>query len=178
MNRRPVAAALLAAIVAPASGVAGADRPPGGGGAVIREFVPVANRLFDANHCMERIVPSGDGVAFHWGCGDRKLVSMECVYDAAGFRDLAPTFAPRGWHCNRPLPKIAIEGNGRIGDVAVRSVGDGVAWAACFVESYGDFATREKPYHGTACYRALMRLHEEVNRTQRNPGEVAREILR
>ncbi|MFQ5852355.1 MAG: hypothetical protein ACE5JU_17460 [Candidatus Binatia bacterium] len=140
----------------------------------------IDNRLFDANHCMERTktFPSGDGVDFYWGCGDKKYITMECVYDNAGYRDLGSHYPPAGWHCNRPLPALKLDGVNRIADVAVRSVGEKVAWAACFVDSYGDFNSSKKPYHNTACYRALERIQRIVNQTQRNPNEVAKELLR
>jgi len=134
--------------------------------------------LFDANHCLERIqtTPSGDTVEFYWGCGEKKYLTMECVYDKAGYQDLRPDYSAAGWHCNWPLPTLRLDGVSRIADVAVRSAGDEVAWAACFVESYGDVNSPKKPYHDTACYRALLRIHTIVNQTQRDPREVAKNL--
>ncbi len=103
---------------------------------------------------------------------------MECVYDKAGYRDLGPQYSPPGWHCNWPLPALRLDGVNRIADVAVGSVGGKVAWAACFVSSYGDFNSRNKPYHDTACFRALQKIHRIVNQTQRDPNEVAKELSR
>lgn len=139
----------------------------------------IHSRLFDANHCLEKTktFPSGDGVDFYWGCGDKKYITMECVVDKAGYRDFGPQYSPPGWHCNRPLPVLKLDGAHRIADVAVGSVGGKVAWAACFVDSYGDFNSREKPYHNTECYRALERIQRIVNQTQRDPNEVAKELL-
>lgn len=138
----------------------------------------IDHRLFDASDCMEKIktFPSGDGVDFYWGCGDKKYITMECVVDRAGYHDFGPQYSPPGWHCNWPLPALKLDGVNRIADVAVGSVGGKVAWAACFVNSYGDFNSRKKPYHDTACYRALKRIHRIVNQTQRDPNEVAREL--
>ena len=140
----------------------------------------IDHRLFDANHCMEKTQtwPTGDGVDFYWGCGDRKYITMECVYDRTGFRNFGPQYPPAGWHCNRPLPVLRLDGVNRIADVAVGSVGGKAAWAACFVDSYGDFKSRKKPYHNTACYHALERIQKMVNHTQRDPNEVAIELLR
>jgi hypothetical protein len=42
----------------------------------------------------------------------------------------------------------------------------------------GGVATLIKPYHGTACYRTMIRLSETVNGIRRNPHIVAAEILR
>ncbi len=139
----------------------------------------IDNPLFDANHCMERTktFPSGDGVDFYWGCGEQKYITMECVIDRAGFQDLGPHYSPPGWHCNWPLPVVKLDGVHRIADVAVGSVGGEMAWAGCFVLSYGDFSSRQKPYHHTACYRALEKIHTIVNQTQRDPNEVVREVL-
>jgi hypothetical protein len=140
----------------------------------------IEHHLFNANHCMEKIrtTPSGDGVDFYWGCGDQKYITMECVVDRAGFRELGPQFSPPGWHCNWPLPVLKLDGINRIADVAVGSVGGEMAWGGCFVHSYGDFGSREKPYHQTACYRALVKIHRIVNQTRRNPNNVAKEVLR
>ncbi len=136
--------------------------------------------LFDANHCLQRVqtAPSGESVEFYWGCGEKKYVTMECVYDKEGYLDLGLQYLSAGWHCNWPLPTLRLDGVSRIADVAVRSAGDEVAWAACFVESYGDFNSRKKPYHDTACYRALQRIHTIVNQTQRDPREVAKDLLK
>ena len=182
MNWHGIAASLFCAFIAPAFAdhLESIDRSRDSRSeAAVREFVPIGNRLFDANHCMEvaGIDPIGVRVVFYWGCGDRKIVSMECVYDGMGYRDIASALAPEGWHCNRPLPKIRLGGPHRVGDVAVRSVGGKATWAGCFVDSYGDFDSRENPYHGTACYRALLQIQTTVNRTQRSPSEVAKEIL-
>ena len=139
----------------------------------------IEHHLFDANHCMEKTetYPSGDGVDFHWGCGDQKYITMECVVDRAGFRDMGPQYSPPGWHCNWPLPVLKLDGVIRIADVAVGRAGGEVAWAGCFVHSYGDFSSPEKPYHRTACYRALVKIHRIVNQTQRDPNKVAEELL-
>ena len=182
MNRLVLAVTVFVVFIAPtfANHAERTDGSRGGeNGKVVRERLPITHRLFDANRCMERIeiFPSGDGVEFHWSCGDKKFISMECVYDDTGYRDISPNLAPRGWHCNWPLPKIKLDGNNRIGDVAVRSVGGRVAWAACFVESYGDFDSREKPYHDTACYRSLLSIRNTVNQTQRDPNHVAKGLL-
>ncbi len=50
-------------------------------------------------------------------------------------------------------------------------------WAACFVASYGDFASREKPYHRTGCWRAMRDITRAVRQHRRDPGLVARELL-
>jgi hypothetical protein len=34
-----------------------------------------------------------------------------------------------------------------------------------------------KPYHGTACYRAMIKISRAVNRAGRNPDAVGAEIL-
>jgi hypothetical protein len=136
--------------------------------------------LFDANHCLERFqtTPSGDTVEFYWGCGETKYITMECVYDNAGYQDLGRQYLPGGWHCNWPLPALRLDGVSRIADVAVRSAGKEKAWAGCFVNSYGDFNSPKKPYHDTACYRALQRIHTIVNQTQRDPRKVAKDLLK
>jgi len=144
------------------------------------EASTIDHRLFDANHCMERIEtsPARDSIEFFWGCGDKKYITMECAVDRQGYRHLAPQYPTAGWHCNRPLPVLKIDGINRIADVSVGGVGKRVAWAGCFVDSYGDFNSREKPYHKTACYRALKRIQNIVNQTQRDPNEAVKELLR
>ncbi len=145
---------------------------------VLAEGSEMDHPLFDANHCLEQIQtpPAGDTIEFYWGCGEKKYLTMECVYDKAGYQDLGHPYSPAGWHCNWPLPTLKLDGVSRIADVAVRSAGDEVAWAACFVESYGDFNSPKKPYHDTACYRALQRIHTIVNQTQRDPRQVAKNL--
>jgi hypothetical protein len=147
--------------------------------ATILEAAEIDNRLFDANHCMEKIkiAPSGDGIDFYWGCGDKKYITMECAVDRH-YQRLTPRYPAAGWHCNRPLPVLKLDGVNRIADVAVGGVGEKAAWAGCFIDSYGDFNAREKPYHKTACYRALERIQSIVNQTQRDPHDVAKELLR
>lgn len=149
-------------------------------GAIRSDAGEIEHRLFDANLCMEKTKTfrSGDGVDFYWGCGDQKYITMECVVDRTGFRELGPQFSPPGWHCNWPLPVLKLDGVNRIADVAVGSVDGEIAWAGCFVHSYGDFSSREKPYHQTACYRGLVKIHRIVNQTKRDPNEVASEVLR
>ena len=143
------------------------------------QATPIDNRLFDANHCLERITvsPLGDRIDFHWGCGDEKYITMECAIDRH-YQRPAPSQSSDGWHCNRPLPVLKLDGVNRIADVAVGSVGKKTAWAGCFIDSYGDFDAREKPYHKTACYRALVRIQRIVNQTQRDPNDIAKELLR
>ena len=146
--------------------------------AIQLQATSIDNRLFDANHCLKtiKISPSGEGMDFHWGCGEKKYITMECAIDIAAQHHSAQN-STAGWHCNRPLPVLKLDGVNRIADVAVGRVGNKAAWAGCFVDSYGDFNSREKPYHSTACYRALATIQRIVNQTQRDPKEVAKELL-
>lgn len=138
---------------------------------------PLVHRLFDANHCLERIERSEmrGTVVFRWGCGAARMITMSCVHDPAGYHGLGPRFARPGWHCNYPLP--VLEDSGRASDVAVGDVSGPAVWAACFVAEYGDFAAREKPYHRTRCWRALRDVGRAVNRDGLDPAAVARGIL-
>lgn len=122
--------------------------------------------------------PLGDGIDFYWGCGDKKYITMECAVDKHGYQHLDSQYPTAGWHCNRPLPVLKLDGVNRISDVSVVRAGGKAAWAGCFVGGYGDFNSREKPYHKTECYRALRRIQSIVNQTQRDPNEVAKELLR
>lgn len=140
--------------------------------------LPIDHPLFDANHCLIDIQPSREesGVAFRWGCPEKKLITLSCVFDRTGYLGLGPRFARPGWHCNHPLPVLPDEQGMRISDVAVSAPKGLPVWAACAVADLGDFVGRVKPYHGTACYRAMSRISGTVNRTGRNPRVVAAEI--
>ena len=135
--------------------------------------------LFDANSCLTDIEPSRGGsvVEFHWGCAEREIITISCVFDRTGYLGLGPSFARPGWHCNYPLPVLEDEKGDRISDVAIGDPHGRSVWAACVVTDLGDFAARVKPYHGTACYRAMIKIERAVNRTGRHPSEVADEIL-
>ena len=140
---------------------------------------PIVHRLFDANHCLGRIQRRADRgtVVFNWKCGKARLITMSCVMDRAGYQGLGRRFARPGWHCNYPLPVPIGPGAERAGDVAVGDVGGYAYWAACFVSSYGDFASRQKPYHRTPCWRAMRDIWQAVRRHGRNPAAVARDLL-
>ncbi len=140
---------------------------------------PLDHALFDANHCLADIRPSRgeSAVEFHWGCAKMKLITLSCVLDRTGYLGLGPRFARPGWHCNHPLPVLADKTGRRISDVAVGDPGGPAVWAACAVTDLGDFASRPKPYHGTACYRAMIVIGNTVNGTGRDPHAVADEIL-
>ena len=140
---------------------------------------PLVHAPFDANDCLKAIRPSPmkSSVEFHWGCPKKKLLTLSCVFDRAGYQGLGPDFARPGWHCNHPLPVLADESGRRLSDVAVGDVLGHVVWAACAVTDLGDFAMRIKPYHSTACYRVMMRIKSVVNRTGRDPVAVAAEII-
>lgn len=133
--------------------------------------------LFDANHCLQgvRLSSETETVEFLWACGESRLITMSCVFDLAGYRAFGSERPPPGWHCNRPLPVLKDGIGARISDVAVRSADRRVVWAACFVDDYGEPNVREKPYHDTACYRAMMTVQREVNETQRDPVKIAAE---
>ncbi len=151
--------------------------PAGGSG--LSDARPIIHPLFDANHCLrkiERLVGKGT-VVLHWNCGKAKLITMSCVYDRTGFGGLGPRFARPGWHCNYPLPVLADERGERASDVAVGDVGGPAYWAACFVASYGEFASRAKPYHRTPCWQALREIGRAVRRDGRSPAEAARDLL-
>ncbi|MCH8095512.1 MAG: hypothetical protein IID53_00345 [Proteobacteria bacterium] len=138
----------------------------------------IDHALFDANHCLTGIRPSGEesAVEFHWGCAKMKLITISCVFDRAGYLGLGPRFARPGWHCNHPLPVLADETGRRISDVAVGDPGGPAVWAACAVADLGEFASRRKPYHRTACYRAMIAIGKAVNGTGRDPQMVADEL--
>ena len=140
---------------------------------------PIAHVLFDANHCLTDIRPSrADGaVEFHWGCAGTNLVTISCVFDRTGYLGLGPGFARPGWHCNHPLPVLDDASGRRISDVAVSDPRGRPVWAACAVADLGDFAARDKPYHATPCYRAMIQIATAVNRTGRNPRAMAAEVL-
>ncbi len=140
---------------------------------------PIDHALFDANHCLTDIRPSREesAVEFHWGCAEKKLITISCVFDRTGYLGLGPGFARPGWHCNHPLPVLADEDGRRISDVAVGDPQGRSVWAACAVADLGDFAARAKPYHETACYRAMIRIKTAVNRDGRDPAAAAAEIL-
>ena len=140
---------------------------------------PIVHALFDANQCLIDIAPStnDDGIAFRWGCPSRNLITVSCVFDRTGYLGLGSRFARPGWHCNRPLPVLPDEDGNRVSDVAVSDPQGAPVWAACAVADLGDFSARTKPYHGTACYRALIRISDTVNRTGRDPRGVAAEVL-
>ena len=140
---------------------------------------PITHRLFDANHCLGNIQRRADKgtVEFHWKCGRAKMITMSCVMDRAGYQGLGPRFARPGWHCNYPLPIAVGPGEERAGDVAVGDVTGKAYWAACFVAGYGDFASREKPYHRTPCWRAMRDISRAVGQHGRDPTAVARELL-
>ncbi len=135
--------------------------------------------FFDANHCLTAIRPARaeSAVEFHWGCKESRLITLSCVLDRTGYLGLGPRFARPGWHCNHPLPVLADETGRRISDVAVGDLDGPAVWAACAVADLGDFASRPKPYHGTACYRAMIAIGKAVNGTGRDPQAVAAEIL-
>ncbi len=140
---------------------------------------PIDHPLFDANHCLTDIQPSREesAVEFHWGCAEKTLITIYCVIDRTGYLGLGPRFARPGWHCNHPLPVQEDEKGHRISDVAIGDPHGRSVWAACAVADLGNFAARVKPYHGTACYRAMIRIGKAVNRAGRDPGAVAAEIL-
>ncbi len=140
---------------------------------------PIDHPLFDANPCLTDIQPSGEesAVEFHWGCAEKKLITISCVFDRTGYLGLGLSFARPGWHCNHPLPVLEDERGDRISDVAIGDPHGRSVWAACVVVDLGDFAARVKPYHGTACYRAMIKIKRAVNRTGRDPSAVAAEIL-
>ncbi len=169
VGARYLAAAVLAACAAPAA--PGARAGPAG--------TPIAHPLFDANHCLTDIRPSRteSAVEFHWGCAGKNLVTISCVFDRTGYLGLGPEYARPGWHCNHPLPVLEDEAGRRISDVAASDPQGPPVWAACTVPDLGDFATREKPYHATPCYRALIEIAATVNRTGRDPRAVAAEVL-
>jgi hypothetical protein len=141
--------------------------------------MPLDHAFFDANHCLTEIRPSrtDSAVEFHWGCKGLKLITISCVFDRTGYPGLGPRFARPGWHCNHPLPVLADETGRRISDVAVGDPDGPAVWAACAVTDLGDFASRAKPYHGTACYRAMIAITGAVNRNGRDPQAVAEELL-
>ncbi len=140
---------------------------------------PIDHWLFDANHCLTDIQPSREesAVEFHWGCAEKKLITISCVFDRTGYLGLGPRFARPGWHCNHPLPVQEDEKGHRISDVAIGDPHGRSVWAACAVSDLGDYAARVKPYHGTACYRAMIKIGTAVNRAGRDPVAVAAEIL-
>ncbi len=160
---------LLAICAAAATGAARAE--PAG--------TPIDHPLFDANHCLSEIRPSREAsaVEFHWGCPERNLVTISCVFDRTGYLGLGPEYARPGWHCNHPLPVLDDENGRRISDVAVSEPRGRPVWAACAVADLGDFAARDKPYHATPCYRAMIQIATAVNRTGRDPRAVAAEVL-
>ncbi len=139
----------------------------------------IDHALFDANHCLTDIRPSREesAVEFHWGCAGIKLITISCVLDRTGYLGLGPRFARPGWHCNHPLPVLADETGRRISDVAISDPGGPAVWAACAVADLGEFASRPKPYHRTACYRAMIAIGKAVNGTGRDPQAVAEELL-
>ena len=140
---------------------------------------PIDHPLFNANHCLrriERLIDKGT-VVLHWKCGAAKLITMSCVHDRTGYGGLGPRFARPGWHCNYPLPVLADDRGERASDVAVGDVSGPAYWAACFVASYGDFASRQKPYHRTPCWQALRGIHRAVRRDGRSPAAAARDLL-
>ena len=139
----------------------------------------IDHALFDANHCLTAIRPSRgeSAVEFHWGCAKMKLITISCVFDRTGYLGLGPRFARPGWHCNHPLPVLADETGRRISDVAISDPDGPAVWAACAVTDLGDFASRPKPYHGTACYGAMIAITGVVNDTGRDPQMVADELL-
>jgi hypothetical protein len=140
--------------------------------------MPIDHPLFDANPCLTDIQPSREGsaVEFHWGCAEKTIITISCVFDRTGYLGLGPSFARPGWHCNHPLPVLEDEQGDRISDAAIGDPHGRSVWAACIVTDLGDFAARVKPYHGTACYRALIKIGRTVNRTGRDPSAVAAEI--
>lgn len=144
-----------------------------------RDAEPIPHRMFDANHCLKGIERSArtSTVVMRWGCGRAKFISMSCVFDRSGYGGLGPKFAKPGWHCNYPLPVLAEDGGKRASDLAVGDVSGAVYWAACFVASYGAFATRDKPYHRTPCWKALRDIGRAVKRSGRNPADVAGDLL-
>lgn len=148
------------------------------GASGFKEAQPIVHRLFDANHCLQRIERSEPTrtVVMHWGCGAEKMISMTCVYDRLGYQGLGPEFARSGWHCNYPLPVLVDEWGSRASDVAVGDVGGPVYWAACFVSDYGAFDARVKPYHGSGCWKALRRIGEAVRRQRSSPAEAVRTL--
>lgn len=140
---------------------------------------PIAHALFDANGCLDAVrpVPWDSTIEFHWSCPAQELVTISCVFDRFGYHGLGPEFAEPGWHCNHPLPVLEDEEGARISDVAIGDTRGRYVWAACAVDGLGDFAERVKPYHGTACYRALIGIKRAVNREGRDPEAAAAEIL-
>ena len=167
-RKRNALAGLLLAVGASAIPAAGAE--PAG--------APIGLKLFDANHCLIDIRPSREerAVEFRWGCADSRLITISCVFDRTGYPGLGARFTRPGWHCNHPLPVLEDETGQRISDVAVGDPLGRSVWAACVVADLGAFAARVKPYHGTACYRAMIAIGAEVNRTGRDPRAVAAEM--
>jgi hypothetical protein len=96
---------------------------------------PIDHPLFDANHCLTDIQPSREesAVEFHWGCAEKKLITISCVFDRTGYLGLGPRFARPGWHCNHPLPVLEDENGHRISDVAIGDPHGRSVWAACAV---------------------------------------------
>ncbi len=139
----------------------------------------LAYPLFDANRCLTglRTLHEEGTVEFIWGCAEKKIITISCVFDRAGYSGLGPRFARPGWHCNHPLPVLGDEKADRVSDVAVGDPRGRSVWAACAVPDLGEFAARVKPYHGTACYRAMIGIGAAVSRTGRHPAEVAAEFL-
>ena len=168
-RKRNALAGLLLAVGASAIPAAGAE--PAG--------APIGLKLFDANHCLIDIRPSREerAVEFRWGCADSRLITISCVFDRTGYPGLGARFTRPGWHCNHPLPVLEDETGQRISDVAVGDPLGRSVWAACVVADLGAFAARVKPYHGTACYRSMIAIGAEVNRTGRDPRAVAAEML-
>ena len=151
---RSLFAVLLAACAA-AAPAAGAEPAAG----------PIVYAPFDANHCLTGIRPSREesAVEFHWGCAGKNLITISCVFDRTGYQGLGPGFARPGWHSNHPLPALADDDGRPRSDVAVADL--------------GGFAVREKPFHRPACWRAMIRIKNTVNRTGRAPAAAAAESV-
>ncbi len=176
---RALRAMAMALVLGIGWGAALAEAPGVPGAPGVEDGEPITHRLFDANHCLGRIQRRADRgtVEFHWKCATAKMITMACVFDGAGYPGLGQQFARPGWHCNYPLPIATGAGEERAGDVAVGDVTGKAYWAACFVASYGDFASREKPYHRTGCWRAMRDITRAVRQHRRDPALVARELL-
>jgi hypothetical protein len=137
------------------------------------------HRLLDANGCLEGIIvsPAGNDVQFAWGCPKRQILTMECVFDLSGYGGFGKPGASAGWHCNRPLPLVALSGSRRISDVAVGRAGARMAWAACFIPDLAEQQAVDGHHRHTECYRLLLKIHQDVRRTGDDPRSALAEML-
>ncbi len=164
------ALAVCAGLAPPGAAFAGPGAGGTGGGATTETGdAPLDHPLFDANHCLAGVTRQAGAVEFHWGCPEKHLITIACVFDGAGY----PGSAGPGWHCNHPLPVLEDEHGRRISDVAVGDSGGRAVWAACATAGLGRFADPVKPYHGTPCHRAMLGIKEAVNSGVQDPRAAA-----